>query len=186
MPDFSTEDFAAEADRFVEDLNSGVPIAVALEAANDVDHHPAVIECGTRMLRETGVIDMKKLAADAGVSRASLYRYYPDKAKVEGEVARIGIEGMVAATRKERGVAAKFRAAANYLVDHPGEAAAVYPFAAMVSVRVLGAVVEQITGDEASAPLIVGIAVMAATPGRQPGDEDALRRYIDECAAVLR
>ena len=73
------------------------------------------------MLGESGIIDMKKLAAEAGLSRASLYRYYPDKSKVEAEVARIGIEGMVAAARHEQGVAARFRAAAGYLVDHPGE-----------------------------------------------------------------
>lgn len=185
MTDFSSEEFAAEADRFVDDLNDGVPIAIALESANDVAHHPAVIECGTRMLSETGVIDMKRLAAEAGLSRASLYRYYPDRSKVEGEVARIAIDGMVVAAGSEQGAAAKFRAAANYLVENPGEAAAVYPLAAMVSVSVLGAVVERITGDESSAPLIVGIAVVAATPGRKEGDEEVLRRYIDRCAASL-
>ena len=58
MADDSTADFAAEADRFVEDLQSGVPIDEALEAANAVVRHPTVIECGTRMLSETGTIDM--------------------------------------------------------------------------------------------------------------------------------
>lgn len=185
MADDTTAGFAAEADRFAEDLHSGVPIDEALEAANAVVHHPTVIECGTRMLGETGTIDMKRLAADAGVSRASLYRYYPDKSKLEGEVARIAVEGMLAAASGEEGVAAKFRAAANYLVDHPGEAAAVYPFGAMVSVEVIGAVVEQVTGDDAATPQLVGISVMAATPGRRPGDAAALRRYIDQCAATL-
>jgi len=186
MLPISSDDFAAEADRFVKDLNEGVPIAVALEAANEVNHHPAVVECGTRMLRETGWIDMKQLAQDAGLSRASLYRYYPDKSKVEGEVARIGIEGMMTASRNERGVADKFRASARYLVANPGEAAAVFPFAAMVSVSVLAAVVETLTGDETCSPLIVGIAAMAATPGRLEGDEEVLMRYIDECADALR
>ncbi|MEQ8840566.1 MAG: TetR family transcriptional regulator [Acidimicrobiales bacterium] len=183
-------DFAAGADRFVEDLNDGVPIAVALEAANNVSasnvaHYPSVVECGTRMLSDTGEIDMKRLAAEAGVSRATLYRYYPDKSKVEAEVARIGIEGMADAARHEQGVAAKFRVAADYLVGHPGEAAAIFPFAAMVSVGVLGAVVEQITGDESCAPLLIGIAVMAATPRRHARDEDLLRRYIEDCATSL-
>jgi len=186
MLSISSDEFAADADRFVDDLNQGVPIAVALEAANDVNHHPAVVECGTRMLRETGSVDMKQLAQDAGLSRASLYRYYPDKSKVEAEVARIGIEGMMAASRHARGVADKFRCSARYLVANPGEAAAIFPFAAMVSVSVLGAVVETITGDETCSPLIVGIAAMAATPGRLDGDEAVLLRYIDECADTLR
>lgn len=186
MADANVDDFAAEADRFVGELKDGVPIAVALESANDVVHHPDVIAAGTAMLAAGGSIDMKQLAADAGMSRASLYRYYPDKVKVEAEIAGAGLEGMVVAARRHKSVADKFRAAANYLVENPGEAAAVIPFAAMVSVSVLGPTVEQITGDAASAPLIVGIAVMAATPGREPGDENALRRYIDECAAVLR
>jgi AcrR family transcriptional regulator len=186
MADVNNDEFAAEADRFVDDLNDGVPITVALEAASDVVHHPDVIAAGTAMLASGGSIDMKQLAADAGMSRASLYRYYPDKVKVEAEIAGAGIEGMVAAARGEHSVAEKFRAAAEYLIVNPGEAAALIPFAAMVSVSVLGPTVERITGDGASAPLIVGIAVMAATPGRQPGDEDVLRRYIAECAAVLR
>ena len=92
---------------------------------------------------------------------------------------------MIAAANEVDGVAAKFRAAANYLVDHPGEAAAVHPFGAMVSVDVIGAVVEQVAGDDGPTPQLVGIAVMAATPGRKPGDEKTLRRYIDQCAAAL-
>jgi AcrR family transcriptional regulator len=186
MADLNADEFTADADRFVDDLNNGMSIAVALEVANAVVHHPDVIAAGTAMLANGGSIDMKQLAADAGMSRASPYRYYPDKVKVEAEIVGAGIEGMVAATHGEHSVADKFGAAAEYLIDNPGEAAALIPFAAMVFVSVLGPTVERITGDGASAPIIVGIAVMAATLGRQPGDENLLRRYIAECAAVLR
>jgi DNA-binding phage protein len=97
MADVDADEFAADASRFVDDLNDGAPIAVALDAANDVVHHPDVIAAGTAMLANGGTIDMKQLAADAGMSRASLYRYYPDKVKVEAEIAGTGNEGMVAA-----------------------------------------------------------------------------------------
>lgn len=186
MADTPSGDFAAEADRFVDDLNAGMPIAQALEAANDVVHHPDVIRAGTTMLACTGMIDMKQLAADSGMSRATLYRYYPDKVKVEAEIAGVCIEGMVHAAGSHNSPSGKFRAAAEYLIDHPGEAAAVVPLAAMVSVRVLGAAVDTIIGDEGAAPLIVGIAVMAATPGRQDGDVDAIREYVAQSAALLR
>lgn len=178
-------DFAAEADRFVQDLEAGASIVEALEAANDVIHHPEVVRAGTDMLAATGTIDMKQLAQDAGMSRASLYRYYPDRAKVEAEIAGACVEGMLAAASGHDTPAAKFRAAGRYLVDNPGEAAAVVPFAAMVSVRVLGTTVDTIMGDHCTAPMIVGIAVMAATPGRRDDDVESIHRYIDECAALL-
>lgn len=185
MADTMKNEFAADADRFVDDLRAGTSIAAALEAANDVAHHPAVIEAGIAMFAEHGSIDMKQLAADAGMSRASLYRYYPDKVKVEAEIAGVCLEGMADAARLHHTPATRFRAAAQYLLEHPGEAAAVVPFAAMVSVSVLGPTVEKVTGDAGSAPMIVGIAVMAATPGRQVGDEAAIRDAIEQCAALL-
>jgi AcrR family transcriptional regulator len=180
------EEFVEGAVRFVEDLNSGVPIARALEMANDVAHNPVVIRAGITMLTEIGTIDMKRLASEAGISRASLYRCYPDKSKVEAEIARIAIDGMMIAARGYHTTAERFRVAAEYLVAHPGEAAALYPFTAMVSVDVLGAAVAQVTGDESATPLLIGLAVMAATPGRRDGDEEALRRYIDAGVATLR
>jgi len=186
MPELPPDEFAADADRFVDDLNAGVPITVALEAANDVVHHPDVVAAATAMLAEIGALDMTRLASQAGMSRASLYRYYPDKAKLEAEIAGIGIDGMVRAASVHAEPADKFRAAAGFLSRHPGEAAAMIPFAAMASVEVLGMTVEKITGDAASAPLIVGIAVMAATPTRHDGDAQALNRYIDEAAELLR
>src|SRR5690606_28672853 len=79
MPDANTEDFAAEAERYVDELKTGVPIAKAIESVNDVVHHPDVVAAGVAMLASDGSIDMKRLATDAGISRASLYRYYPDK-----------------------------------------------------------------------------------------------------------
>jgi hypothetical protein len=102
------------------------------------------------------------------------------------EIAGICLGGMADAAREQSTPSSRFRAAAEYLADHPGEAAAVVPLAAMVSVGVLDATVEKITGDTGSSPMIVGIAVMSATPGREPGDEEALSAAIDTCAALLR
>lgn len=179
------DDFAADADRFLADLKAGVPIGEALDAAIAAIHHPDVVAAATAQLAARGAIDMKQLAEDAGMSRASLYRYYPDKTKVEGEVAAVCIEGMVAAARDHDTAASKFRAAARYLVDHPGESAAVVSFAAMVSVQVLGSTADTITGGECAAVMLVGIAVTAATPGRHEGDVTTIHQYIDECAALL-
>ncbi len=137
-------------------------------------------------LAESGAIDMKALAGRSGMSRATLYRHCPDKTKLEAEIGGIGIDGMIRVAATRTGPAEKFRAAADYLVDHPGEAAAMIPFAARVSVTVLGATVEKIAGDAAASRLIVGIAVMAATPGRDDDDAASLRPHIEQAAALLR
>ena len=49
-------------------------------------------------------------------------------------IAGIGLQGMLLSAKPQTSPAAKFRAAARYLVEHPGEAAALAPFAAILLV----------------------------------------------------
>ena len=179
----SDDRFAGYADQFLDDLNPGVDLAVALDAAREVVHLPDVVAAGRDMLATLGTIDMKRLAGLAGMSRASLYRYYPDRRQLEAEIAGLGIECMVELAASHADAADKLRVALEYLARNPGEAAAMSTLAAMVSVDTIAATVERVTGDGTHAACMLGLAVMAATPMRDADHVETLQRHIDRVVA---
>ena len=135
-----------------------------------------------RMLEATGVIDMKKLAADAGISRASLYRYYPDKLAVESEIAAELAVDMGKAADQHDDFGGKLRAAVEVMLDQPAAAAAIGPVVAAADVEVLAESAKQIVGHPATAPLLVGYAAFAAAAHRR-GEIDDVRRMLDRTMA---
>lgn len=170
---------ADSAKEFIACLERGVPADEAIGVVHSTGRHPDVVSVGVEMLAETGHLDMKKVAAKAGMSRASLYRYYTDRFQLEAEIAALGIESMVAAAASHAHKREKLRAAFEFLVDHPGHAAAIVAQAATVSAGVMGATAEGIAGDAAFAPLIAGIAVLSATPARADDDVEVIHALID-------
>ncbi|MEZ5165741.1 MAG: TetR/AcrR family transcriptional regulator [Acidimicrobiales bacterium] len=94
MKELEHDDFAVQARRFAERLDLGTSFAATIHATTDAHHHPRIVEAATAMLRRTGSLDMKQLAREVGLSRASLYRYYPDKSQLAAEIAALGLDGM--------------------------------------------------------------------------------------------
>lgn len=170
------------ATTFMQELDTGAPLDDALCSIYSPGH-PEIVAIATEMLATDGAIDMKRLAQRVGLSRASLYRYYPDRCQLESEIAARGAQGLATEAAAQPTRAGKLRAAAEYLVSHPGEAAAMIPLAATVSVDVLRTTTEAITGNPADTAWIVGFAVIAATPGRDEADVAAMKASIDEAVA---
>ena len=147
--------------------------------------HPEVVAASVAMLAETGHLDMKQVAAEAGVSRASLYRYYPDRFQLESEIAELGFAAMVAAAAEHEHRRDKLRAAFDFLADQPGYAAAIVAQAATIPASAMTATAEWLTGEAGFAPLIAGIAVMAATPAREPGDREVIAHAVERLLAHI-
>lgn len=138
--------------------------------AQDVNHHEGVLDAAIEMINEAGAIDMKLLAARSGISRATLYRHYSDKDKVEGEIAARTLEQLVAAVAVIDGdIIDRCQRAALFLIDHPAGSSAIVSMAAKVSVEVLVATSDLAVGDGNYAPWLLGIAAMSRTANR--GDE---------------
>ncbi len=49
----------------------------------------------------------------------------------------------------------------------------------------IAAAQERIAGDPAIAPILLGLAVVAATPCRPDGDVEAINRYIEHTAELF-
>ena len=163
---------------FKHDLESGVSLDDALDATHRAGDHRTIVAGAVEMLAADGVIDMKRLAKQVGVSRASLYRHFPDRCQLESEVAARAARGMAAAVDAQPDRPAKLRALAEYLVAHPGEAAAIVRLAAEVRADLLRLATGALTGAAADTAWVLGFAVMAATPGRSDADVAALQASI--------
>ncbi len=179
------ETFEDGARRYLDRLDEGASVREALDAGQDVVHHPAVIAAATEMLATDGAIDMKQLALNAGISRASLYRYYPDRQQVEGEIAALALETLVVATAGVDDPSDRLQIAADHLIANPAHAAAVLPLMATVPVEVVARSAELILGDSRFMPWLIGIAAMAAAAHRA-GDSAALTELVAAAVEQLR
>lgn len=173
--------FDRDAGSYLAALQHGASLSDALDAGQAVIHNQDVLDAAIEMINEDGAIDMKQLAQRAGISRASLYRYYADRRQVEGEVAARALKQLVAEVAPVGDDPVdRCQAAAAFLIDHPGEAAAIVWMAAAVGVDVLAATAELVVGDGNYAPWIIGVAAMSRAANR--GGE---REQLSAMAAAL-
>ena len=170
--------FELSTQRYLSALERGATIEGAIGEANLSQHKDQVLDAAFEMLAEDGVIDMKRLAAKAGISRASLYRYYPDKLAVEAEVAATLAARMTRATQHEDNIVDKLRVAIDVLIANPAGAASLGPIVAAAELDVISQSVEVIVGHRAATPVLIGFAAMVASAHR--ADElDAVRAIRD-------
>jgi len=168
----------ARSDQFASEVRGGRPLQDTIEELSEHVHHDAVIEAALEMLGREGNIDMKRLATAAGMSRASLYRYYPDRGELIAEVAGIGFEGLVSYVNGVSGAAQRIEAVGDYMLAHTAETIAMLEMASSASADALDAAAELVFGDSDSAPWLVGIASMCATPSPTERDIAAVRRHV--------
>lgn len=173
----STE-FESSTRRYLDELRNGATVGQAAGKAELVVHRDDVQAAAVRMLESTGVIDMKQLAVEAGISRASLYRYYPDKLSVESEIAAALAAAMGRAADEHDDVLGKLRAALEAMLDDPAGAAALGPVVAAADVDVVAESSKTIVGHPAAAPILVGYAALTASAHRR-GEIDKVRRMLD-------
>ena len=173
----STE-FEDSSRRYLEELRNGGTVASAVDSAHLVVHKDEVQDAAVRMLEETGIIDMKRLAVDSGISRASLYRYYPDKLAVESEIAAALAVAMGEAAAQHTDFGAKLRAAVEVMFADPAGCAALGPVVAAVGADVLAESAKTIVGHPAAAPMLVGFGALAAAAHRR-GDIESVQRMLE-------
>lgn len=173
-----TTEFQASSRRYLDELRNGATVEEAVDTAHLVVHKDEVQAAAIRMLEHTGAIDMKQLAIDSGISRASLYRYYPDKLAVESEIAAALAVKMAAAASQHDDFAAKLRAAVEVMLDDRAGAAALGPVVAAADVAVIAESAKVVVGHPAAAPLLIGYAALVAAADRKGGIED-VRRMLD-------
>lgn len=171
-------DFEVSTGRYLDELRNGGTVASAVDSAHLVVHKDEVQAAAVRMLEDTGVIDMKRLAVESGISRASLYRYYPDKLAVESEIAAALAVKMGKAAAHHSDFGAKLRAAVEVLFDDPAGCAALGPVVAAVGADVLAESAKAIVGHPAAAPMLVGYGALAASAHRR-GEIDSVRRMLE-------
>jgi AcrR family transcriptional regulator len=174
--------FEQSTDRYLSALQAGASVGDAITEATLSQHREVVFDAAVEMLEADGVIDMKHLAARAGISRASLYRYYPDKLAVEAEVAAALVRRMTAAAEPFDRVVDKADAAIGVLLDFPAGAAALGPVVAAADIEVIATSSEVVVGHRGVAPVLVGFAAMIAAASRrsQLDDVRAMRHAVIE------
>ncbi|MEM9204442.1 MAG: TetR family transcriptional regulator [Actinomycetota bacterium] len=165
--------FDKSTQRYQEALERGESIDDAITAASLTQHRRAVYDAAVVMLEADGEIDMKELAARAKISRASLYRYYPDKLAVEAEIAASLVRKMTAAAAEHDDLVDRADAAIGALLDFPAGAAALGPVVAAADLGVISASVEAVVGHPAVTPVLIGFASIVA-PASRRGDMDAV------------
>ena len=166
--------FEQSTGRYLMALRSGASVGDAIDEATLTHHREAVFAAAVTMLETEGAIDMKRLATLAGISRASLYRYYPDKLAVEAEVAACLVRKMTDAAAPFDKVVDKADAAIGVLLDFPAGAAALGPVVAAADVAVIATSAEVVIGHPGVTPVLVGFAAMVASASRQ-GQLDDVR-----------
>lgn len=159
--------FEQSTGRYLSALRSGADVDDAIAEASLIHHREAVFDAAITMLEAEGAIDMKRLASLAGISRASLYRYYPDKLAVEAEVAACVMRRITQAAAPFDTIVDKADAAIGVLLDFPGGAAAIGPVVAAADVAVISTSAEVAVGHPGVTPVLVGFAVLVASASRQ-------------------
>lgn len=167
---------------FATDVRAGRSLHEALTEAYQHTPHEAVVIAGVEMLAAEGAIDMKRLAIAAGMSRASLYRYYPERTELIAEIAGLGLEELVAAVAEIPVRADRVRCVGEYMLSHRAQTIAMVEMAETASPDALDTVSELLVGDRSLAPWFVGIASMCC--GEDLDDEEIarIRCHIDGIA----
>lgn len=172
------------SESFVADVRAGRPFIEALKDGREPTRHPAVAQAALEMLQDSGAIDMKQLATAAGMSRASLYRYYPDRREVIGEIAALGVSDMVLLAAVLSTTPDRIREIGGYMLTHPAHAAAMREMVEFVATDALDAVAEQLVGSAMYAPWLIGLAAMCAPPGMTEQDIARVQCHIEEMALL--
>ncbi|MEM9521521.1 MAG: hypothetical protein AAGA37_19580 [Actinomycetota bacterium] len=159
--------FEQSTGRYLSALQDGATVSDAIASATLSQHRDAVFEAAVAMLETDGLIDMKRLASLAGISRASLYRYYPDKLAVEAEVAACLVQKMTEAAAPFDTVVDKADAAIGVLLEFPAGAASLGPVVAAADVDVIATSAAVVIGHPGITPVLVGFAAMVASASRQ-------------------
>ena len=149
----------------------------AVGAARFIVRKDAVQAAAALMLEQTGTIDMKQLAGAVGISRASLYRSYPDKLAVETSIAADLARRMSAAADRHDGFVDRLQAVIEVLLEDPAGAAALAPVVAAVDFDLIAESAEVLVGRASAAPVIIGFATLIASAHR--------RSALDEVRVVL-
>ena len=178
--------FDQSTQRYLDRLRETGDVDAAISVANLSLHRRQVFDAAVAMVEAEGVIDMKRLATASGISRASLYRYYPDKLAVEAEVAAAAAQRMTEAAKPFDDIVQRLDAAMGALMAFPGGAAALAPVAAVADVNVIAESVETIIGHVAATPVILGFAALVATASRrgQLDDVEVMRQAITKQFAL--
>ena len=166
--------FEQSTGRYLSALQDGATVRDAIAEAALTQHRDVVYDAAIEMLETEGTIDMKRLAAEAGISRASLYRYYPDKLAVETEVVGCLVTKMNEAAAPFESVVDKADAAIGVLLDFPAGAAALAPVVAAADLEVISTSAGVVLGHPGVTPVIVGFAAMVASASRR-GQLDQVR-----------
>lgn len=168
--------------QYLSALQHGASVGDAIAGVTLSQHRDAVFEAAIVMLETEGAIDMKRLAGSAGISRASLYRYYPDKLAVEAELAGCLVKKMNKAAAPFDRVVDKVDAAIGVLIDFPAGAAALGPVVAAADVDVIATSAGVVVGHPAVTPLLVGFAAIVASATRrgQLDEVQAMRETVME------
>ncbi|MEO0492153.1 MAG: hypothetical protein AAF081_01920 [Actinomycetota bacterium] len=174
--------FELGTQRYLASLRDGAGVQSAVSEANVAIHKDAVFVAAVEMLEETGVIDMKQLAGRAGISRASLYRYYADKLAVEAEVAGCLARLMAEAAADHQQVLGKLRVVIDVMIEFPAGAAALAPVVAEADPAVIAESCEAIVGHPGATPVLVGFAAMISSAHRR-GSIEQVKAMADD---VLR
>ncbi|MEM8705649.1 MAG: TetR family transcriptional regulator [Actinomycetota bacterium] len=171
--------FELGTQRYLGALREGAEIGSAIGEAHVAIHKDAVFAAAVEMLAETGVIDMKQLAVRAGISRASLYRYYADKLAVEAEVAGCLARRMAEAAASHERVLDKLRVVIDVMIEFPAGAASLAPVVAEADPDVIAESCRSIVGHPGATPVLVGFAAMIASAHRR-GAMDQVKVMADD------
>ena len=171
--------------RFAAEVRSGRPLREALEEANRSEHHDAAVAAALVMLETEGSIDMKRLAAAASISRASLYRYYPDRGELIAEIAGVGFAEMVGRLDGIESRGERIRLVGEYMLAESAKTIAMLEMAASASTEALDAVSELLVGNDTHSPWLIGLASICARPRMSDTDVARVRRHIAELAELI-
>lgn len=177
--------FEQSTGQYLSALQDGASVGDAIAGATLTQHRDAVFDAAVVMLESEGAIDMKRLAGLAGISRASLYRYYPDKLAVEAEVAGCLVQRMHDAASTVESIVDKADAVIGVLLEFPAGAAALGPVVAAADVDVISTSAEVVVGHPAVTPLLVGFAAMVASASRH-GQLDEVRAMREKVIEQFR
>lgn len=171
--------FEMGTQRYLGALRDGAAVESAIGEANVAIHRDTVFAAAVEMLESSGVIDMKHLAGKAGISRASLYRYYADKLAVEAEVAGCLATRMATAAGGHERVLDKLRAVIDVMIEFPAGAAALGPVVAEAEPEVIAESCTAIVGHPGATPVLVGFAAMISSAHRR-GDMAQVKTMADD------
>lgn len=159
--------FEQGTQRYLDALRDGAELSEAMGVARVHIHRDAVFDAAIDMLETTGEIDMKQLAVSAGISRASLYRYYPDKLAVDAEIAGSLAKRAATASAGLTRVPDKLRATIETMIEFPAGAAALGPVVAEAAPDVIAESCRIVVGHRATTPVVVGFAAIIAAAHRR-------------------